>query len=712
MPVKVKMIAYNPFIPADADASGIPIAIFKYEVTNTTNQNISVAISGNIRNFIGMDGQKNTSNWKKDVVPVGAKNNLNKYLKSDDLQGIYMFSNGVAKNASNWGTMALSTPDKNVTYRTSGVGNAWQRTMLDFWDDFSADGLLVEKKEVADENPMASLATKRTIAAGATEVFTFYFSWHFPNRKDWNDGKQTIGNYYTTRYKDAWEVLSKEVANLPKLTEKSLQFVKAFVSSDYAPQVKEAALFNLSTLRSQTVFRTPDGKMFGWEGVMDRVGSCYGSCTHVWNYEQATPFLFGSLAKTMREVEFGYALRKNGHMGFRVYLPLKKDPEKASLSVAAADGQMGTIMKFYRDWQLSGDDSFLKKYWKKVKSALGFAWVKGGWDADKDGVMEGAQHNTMDVEYFGANPQMQLWYLGALKAAEKMAKAMNDKKFANKCNRLFKKGSDWTDKNLFNGSYYEHKIELPKSKNDIAKGLVAGMGSKKLKDPDYQLSKGCLVDQLVGQYMASILGLGYLVKKENIQKTLQSILKYNARDNMFDYFNNMRSYMMGDEKGLVMASWPKGGRPKVPFPYWGETMTGFEYTAAVGMLYEGLEKEGLGVIQNIRDRYQGNRRSPFDEAECGRHYARAMASWAAVLAQSGFHYSGVDKKIQFTEKAGKYFWSNGFEIGEEIIIPDLGKNVVRKLRFDGILIEKDDVRPKLPKNSVIDVFYGSGEPLK
>jgi hypothetical protein len=131
---------------------------------------------------------------------------------------------------------------------------------------------------------------------------------------------------------------------------------------------------------------------------------------------------------------------------------------------------------------------------------------------------------------------------------------------------------------------------------------------------------------------------------------------------MENHFNNMRSYALGDEKALLMASWPNG-RPKVPFPYFSEVMTGFEYAAAIGMIYEGMQPAGIEVIENIRDRYDGNKRSPFDEAECGHHYARAMASWGANLALSGFHYSAIDKSITFTDKPGNYFWSNGYAWG-------------------------------------------------
>jgi len=658
MPVQVKMIGYNPFVPGNADDSGIPIAILKYEVQNTSDEALEVAVSGNMRNFIGKDGREHTTNWKGDYIPVGAKDNINQYRSTDQFAGIYMYSEGVEKDHRAWGTMALTTPVEqqgDITYRTSSARNSWGNALLDFWDDFSTDGVLTEKEKLIGDDPMASLAVLKTLQAGEKKTFTFYLTWHYPNRFAWS--KTRVGNYYTTQYKDAWNVMEKEMDRLPKLTDQTLQFTEALLNSSYPDVIKEAALFNLSTLRSQTVFRIEDGKMMGWEGVMDRFGSCFGSCTHVWNYEQATAFLFNDLARTMREVEFVYSTRENGHMGFRTQLPLKKG--ESGIDLAAADGQMGTIMKFYRDWQLSGDTDFLKKHWPKVKSALAFAWVENGWDGDVDGVMEGVQHNTMDVEYFGPNPQMQIWYLGALRAGEEMAAYLNDQAFARKCRSLFEKGSSWTDEHLFNGEYYVHQIQTPESRDDIAEGLMRGNKGQDLQNPDYQLSKGCLVDQLVGQYMAHVVGLGYLVDKDHVKTTLQSILKYNKRETMFEHFNNMRSYAMGDEKALLMASWPKGGRPKKPFPYWSEVMTGFEYTAAIGMLYEGMEKGGLETISNIRARYDGRKRSPFDEAECGHHYARAMASWAAILAESGFLYSGVDQSMQFTDAPGEYFWSNG-----------------------------------------------------
>ena len=650
LPVNVTIQGFNPFIPGNSDDSSIPIAVLRYVVANPTDRTMEVAVCGTMRNFIGMDGSKIARDWKGDPVPIGASKNRNAYRDGGGVRGIFMSTDDVDREDAAWGTMALTTPEaENVTYRRSSTPNDWENATLDLWDDLSEDGLLSDKQALADDNPMASLAVKRLIPPRTTSTFTFYLTWHFPNRRNWNES-EVIGNYYTSRYADAWDVILREEPRLARLEEETIRFVRAFLSTTVPDVVKEAALFNLSTLRTQTVFRIPSGHLLGWEGMMDGVGSCSGSCTHVWNYETATSFLFGDLARTMRDVEFTYGTTRAGHMRNRVELPLEDNC--GTTHVAAADGQMGTIMRFYRDWKLSGDMAFLEHHWPRVRAAMAYAWTPGGWDANADGVEEGEQHNTMDVNYYGPNPQMQFWYFGALRASARMARAMHDTAFAARCDEVFRNGSTWVDQHLFNGDYYEHRITDPKTRDFL------NMSDTSVVIPPYQLGSGCLVDQLVGQYMSHVCGLGYLADREHVRTALRTIMQHNFVEGFGNRFNNMRSYVMGDESGLIMASWPKG-RLKVPFPYFAESMTGFEYAAAIGMLYEGQTDAGLRCIRAIRARFDGARRNPFDEPECGHHYARAMAAWSAPLAISGFQYDGPDRSISFTSTPGTWFWSNG-----------------------------------------------------
>lgn len=678
LPVRVRIKGFNPLIPCNSDDSSLPVAVLAYEVTNTTNTPLEVSVCGTMRNFIGRDGRNNSF--------AGCKDNKNVYREADGLKGIFFYSDSVPANDPAWGTMALTTDSYGqVSWRTCSKPNHWQNAILNFWDDFSADGQLTDKAWPLEVDPMASLAVKKRIAPRQTETFVFYLTWSFPNRKAWS--ATVVGNYYSTLYKDAWDAAGKIVPRIPLLEKQTKQFVETFIKSTYPDVVKEAALFNLSVLRSQTVFRIPSGHLMGWEGVWNRAGSCKGSCTHVWNYEVSTPFLFGDLAKTMRDVEFNYATRENGYMSFRANLPLS---EATTYNNVAADGQMGCVMKMYREWQLSGDQKFLSDNWQQVKKVLGYAWEARSWDGNQDGVMEGSQHNTMDVNYFGPNPQMGFWYMGALRAAEEMALAMKDKAFAKKCRTLFEKGSRWMDENLFNGEYYEHKITDPETFEFL------DMSDPNVKVPDFQLGSGCLVDQLVGQYMAHICGLGYLGDKEHIKTTLKSIMKYNFLDDFGRHFNNMRTFVYGGEAGLLMASWPKG-RLEVPFPYFNEAMTGFEYTAAVGMMYEGMTADGLKCYKAIRDRFDGAKRNPFSEPECGHHYSRAMAAWAGIIALSDFHYSGVSHTMSFTGNPGCYFWSNGYAWGLCTVKADgtADLSVVKgALQLDKITIGQRTVKAK------------------
>jgi uncharacterized protein (DUF608 family) len=649
VPVDITVGAFNPLIPGNTDDSSLPMAVLSYKVKNTSNKTITISLAGNIPNFIGFDGKEGQ-----------AYENINTYREEDGLKGIhYTAGEKVDTTSAQWGTFSLTTNSEGQSsYRTCWQPGEWGNSTLEFWDDYIDDGLL-EERTSEQKNNMGSLAVETTLVSGEEKDIRFYITWNFPNRPAFNK-KENVGNYYATLYNDSWEVAQKTVGRIPELEKHTKMFVEAFINSDYPAVVKEAALFNLAHFRTQLAFKTQFGYYHGWEGIKDNEGSGTGSCTHVWNYEQTIPFLFGDVAQNMREVEFEYAMDDRGMMNYRIHLPLKD--KGTEFGLAAADGQMGCIMKYYREWQLSGDDAFLKKNWPNVKKALEFCWIKNGWDPDKDGVMEGSQHNTMDVEYYGPNPQMGFWYLGALRATEEMASYLGEKDFAMTCRALYENGSAWMDENLFNGEYYIQEIVPPMALDSIADGLIRVKRRLVPEDPQYQLEEGCLVDQLVGQVMAHILDLGYLADKDNILKTNTSILKYNYRESLLKHPNFMRSYAYKDESALLMAAYP-GERPKQPFPYFTEVMTGFEHAAAVEMLYEGQTDEGLKTIQDIRNRYDGKKRNPFNEAEYGHHYARSMMAWGGVLASSGFHYSGVEKSMRFTSEPGIYFWSNGYSWG-------------------------------------------------
>ena len=267
-------------------------------------------------------------------------------------------------------------------------------------------------------------------------------------------------------------------------------------------------------------------------------------------------------------------------------------------------------MKVYLDWQLSGDRALLDEFWPKVKRAIAFAWHPGGWDADRDGVFEGAQHNTYDIEFYGPNPLCGIYYLGALRAVEEMSRAVGDDTMAAESRRLFESGRAWIDANLFNGEYYVQQVR-GEPRDAILPSLLNTMGSDNTDVPEYQMGNGCLVDQLVGQYQAEVCGLGPLVdRRDHCLKTLRSILRYNYKHALYEHDTVQRTFALNDEAALVIADYGRGTRPDVPFPYYAEVMTGFEYTAASHMIYAGLVAEGIECIGNIRARLRRGTTQP------------------------------------------------------------------------------------------------------
>lgn len=669
LPVRVSLEAFSPFIPLDPDNSGFPAAVLRYRVRNPGKTKATVSIAFSLENPAGPPVSRGSSD--------GRSNEFRKAL-ADELQGLYMTNPETEKTHPERGSIAfciLQPGNGRVSYLRGWPAAKWWASPMLFWDDFTLDGEL--GPEAAERKVTGSICLQRDIAAGAEAEYTFLLSWHFPNRtpawSGWTAPKgqenAIIGNYYCTQFTDAWAAAEQLVPKLPELEKRTMSFVAAMRASTLPGSLRDAATANLSTLVTQTSFRTADGEFHGFEGCNDHRGCCFGNCTHVWNYETSTQFLFPSLAHSLRKAAFGYSEDEQGGMRFRQMLPDGMD----RFGYAAADGQMGQIIKAYLDWKLSGDTGWLRGHWPKIQRALSFAWIPGGWDPNRDGVMEGVQHNTYDVEFYGPNPLCGVYYLGALRAAEEMARTLGDTAAAADYRAIFEKGRAWIDANLFNGEYYIQKIRsIPK--NQIAPTTVGGMGADHPEAPEFQLGDGCLADQLIGQYLADLAGLGPLLDPAKIRKTLESIHKYNYRANLFDHDSVQRVYALNDEPAILVCDYGKGVRPKIPFPYYAEAWTGMEYLVAAQFIHAGMLREGLETIEDVRWRFDGERRNPWDEPECGHHYARAMSAWSSVVAWSGFHYHAVDKALTLSPKASTpaftSFWSTGAAWGLFSIAPE------------------------------------------
>jgi non-lysosomal glucosylceramidase len=662
LPVKVEVDAFSPFIPHEPDDSGLPVAILRYRVTNPGHVSAKVSIAFSIDNPVGAKADRRGA-----AAQRSNGGRQNEYRTSNGVAGLVMTNPGLATDDPMAGEFVLAaTVDSNVLVsRWAGwpLGRWWNSPML-FWDQFSKSGDMGAEPEA--HNVVGVLCLQRTIPPGQSANFQFLLGWRFPNRTpEWcgwsapkGEEKTIIGNHYATRFKDAWEAVNYTAGHLESLEGRTRMFTNALRSSTLPAAVKEAASANLSTLATTTCFRTADGEFHGFEGSDDERGCCFGNCTHVWNYEMVTPYLFPSFARSLRRSSFGYSMDELGGMRFRQLLPDGKE----RLGVAAADGQMGQIIHAWLDWKNSGDDELLRTFWPRVKKAIEFAWIPGGWDADKDGVMEGVQHNTYDVEFYGPNPMCGIYYLGALRAGEEMARAAGDDASAKTYRELFEKGSHWIDTNLFNGEFYVQKVRGYR-RDEIANSLRSGSGADNPESPEYQVGNGCLVDQLIGQYFADLGGLGQLVSSKNIRTALKSIFSYNHRASLAAHDNVQRTYALNDEAAVLVCDYGKGERPHIPFPYYAEAWTGLEYLIATLFMSWGMVKEGIDIVNDVRMRFDGEKRNPWDEAECGHHYARAMSSWSTLLALCGFCYDGVAGSVIAAPKVAhpdfESFWATG-----------------------------------------------------
>ena len=589
VPVEVTLEAMNPLVRGDEEASGIPAILLRWRLKNRTTRPVKASIAATLPECIGVEFALETT----------------------------------ADPAS-------------ITSTTNVTCPGWNVALDRYWRRFLAEGVVGDLPGEKERLTVLQKCVSTIVPASGETNVVYVLGWRNPKRMSWKRFEEKFtprdeGNWYATRFPTAAAAAQHLLKNLPELERQTIDFVKSIMAAKAPAVVKEAALFNLSTLRCETCHRTRDGNFFGWEGCADGEGSCYGSCTHVWGYEHALVDLWPNLARSMLDLQFGPSLGPDGHMVFRIVQPV--DTAARARGLAAADGQMQSIVKALEYRRRTGDVAWLKKTWPRIRLALSFCWVKGGWDADRDGVMEGCQHNTMDVEYFGPNPQMEFLYLAALSAAEEMAKECGDDAFAKECRALRERGSAWTEKNLFNGEYYEHKIWPVKSAADIAPGLRhEKMGARNLADPDFQLGAGCLIDQLLGDFSAWSAGLGFVADRAHAKTTLKTILARCRKPADDDTFNPMRDFALRGETSIRMAWYPEGRLPRSPFPYYQETMTGFEYVVAALMAVNGDQAEAERIVRDIRDRYDGKKRNPFDEAECGHHYARALAAWSVLRA--------------------------------------------------------------------------------
>ena len=662
IPLSVTVTGWNPFIPLDDRNSGIPCAILEYALHNTSSHAIEYEFSYHLSHLA--PGCKPDQSGSMNASISG--------------KGVFM-NNREAPNAEAFGSSALiaigETPRiKAMWLRSPG----WEFDSLSaLWREVSSGHFTTNdgsnNVDTAGRNG-GSILLEGTLPPSQSRTHTVVIAWHFPNSYLSEGLKSESTNvaggpgcrtvpadaappwrpFYAAQWKDARDVALYIDQNYASLRARSVKFKEALFSSTLPSHVLDAVSANLGILKSPTVLREENGNMWGWEGCFPDSGCCHGSCTHVWNYAQAIPHLYPHLERTLRDLELVRSMDERGHVTFRGAIP---DGPVDHGFHAASDGQFGGIMKLYRDWQISGDTEWMKRMYPLARRSIDYGIRT--WDPDRNGALFEPHHNTYDIEFWGAEPMCTSIYAGALSAMADMAKALGERDDATAYDDLARKSAAYMDQNLFNGQYYEQKVQYQGLRNTSFAESVAHVDEKssemqqllKREGPKYQYASGCLSDSVIGVWMARLYGIDIPLDRAKLRSNLQSVFRHNFKTDLSQHANAQRpGYAMGHEPGLLLCSWPRGNKPTLPFVYSDEVWTGIEYEVASFLIHEGLVEEGLTIVKAARSRYDGRTRNPWNEYECGNWYARAMSSYALLGALSGFRYSAVERTLWFAPR--------------------------------------------------------------
>ncbi len=648
-PGYVEMTAFNPFIPLDELNSSLPAAFFEIKFNNNTDDDISYHAAFSVGNPFSIS--------------------LNKAERDNGLTIIKMINSGAEETSVEYGDLTVATDSEDCAVQEYWYRGKWRDNIVSFWNEFSGNAKLKNREYSENGNyDMCSLEGVVTVKPHSSGTVRFVLAWNIPNNYNyWTPLKErekdvTWKNYYATVFKNSAETAKYSLTNWESLYSRTDLFRKTLFSSTLDKSVIDAVSSNLSVLKSPTVLRLENGEFYGWEGVQEAEGSCEGTCQHVWNYAYALCFLFPKLERSIRELEFKYSTHKDGGMQFRLMLPLGR--EDLPRVRACLDGQMGAVIKSYREWKISGDDKWLEDNWENIRNVLEYAWSPENfdeWDRNKDGILEGRQHHTLDMELFGPSSWLQGFYLAALKCAAEMAEYLGKNHKAKEYLELYEKGYKWTRENLFNGEYFIQKVNLSDKKIPEHFDCMR-YWNEETSEIKYQIGEGSSIDQMCAQWHANICGFGDLFDNEQRKTAVKNLYKNNFKKTMRNFANPWRIFSLNDESGSVICEYPEGAqKPKIPVPYCEETMTGFEYQMAGLLISEGMVDEGLEVVRAVRDRYNGSNRNPWNEFECGSNYARSMASFALLPIFSGFRFDLPNKKIGFNPVAKvknfKCLWS-------------------------------------------------------
>ena len=638
-PLAASMTAFSPFIPGNANDSSLPAATLRYAFENRGESTVEAVYSFNTVNFMARQEDK----WfpSPDIQPPDGT-----ITQRDG--ALLLQCPAKEDDPAAFGRCLIRVEEDGAVLNTDWFPGGWFDPLTMLWKELAGGG--ARQGFRADGKSLGgTIAVRFRLEPGERKEIDLHFAWYVPCstlRLGYEEdggavGRETYRPWYAGRFKSVDEVMSYYRRSFRRLWTESEAFSKALFASTLPEPAMDALVSNLSILKSPTILRQTDGRLWAWEGCCDTIGSCHGSCTHVWNYAQAICHLFPQLERSFRDAEFHEDQNEAGHQEFRSSLPIRPS---GNTFHAASDGQLGGIMKMYREWRIGGDIGFIRDYWPLMKRSIDYCIAT--WDKGREGVLKEPHHNTYDIEFWGADGMCSSFYLGALSAMSRMGRALGED--AAGYEELYRRGREYLENRLFNGEYFEQQVEWetleapfdPSGEPGASRALMEREG------PKYQYGSGCISDGVTGAWLAKACGLGDILDPAKVKSHLLAVYRYNFKADLTGHANPQRpGYALGSEGGLVLCTWPRGGRPSLPFVYSDEVWTGIEHQAAAHLMMFGCMEEAEKIISASRARYDGVKRNPFDEYECGHWYARALASYSYLQAYTGVRYDAVERTL-------------------------------------------------------------------
>ncbi len=365
-PIDVDLTAYSPFVPLELESSSLPATIFEFRVRNKTAEKLVVELAGWLENAVclasGRAGEVLRSNelvrgYELSLLTCSARG----VPRADPQAKPY-----VAEDQPDFGTLALALIEGEGD--VFGSADAHVPVFESALQDFDPVNGPQDKTRVAREDVpfperlVGAVGTRIKLRPHGETTVRFVLAWRFDGlwreALDFLPGIGERRRQYGRRFADAGAVVQHVWRLYSMLRGATFAWHECWYGGTLPCWLIERTLASASTLATSTCLRFDDGRFYGWEGV----GCCAGTCTHVWHYAQAVARLYPEIERRQREsVDYGPSFHaETGQVDYR----------GEAAREFAVDGQAGTILRVYREHQLSADDKFLKRIWTRVKRSI------------------------------------------------------------------------------------------------------------------------------------------------------------------------------------------------------------------------------------------------------------------------------------------------------------------------------------------------------